>query len=258
MSASSTRVAIVTGAAQGLGLAIALRLADDGLDVAVNDIPAKHAELQKIVIEIQGKGRRSLAVAADVSVENEVRDMVDRVVNVLGGLDIMIANAGVPFAKPLVETSVEEWERIMAVNLRGVMLSYKHAAHQMIKQGRGGRIIGASSVVGKKGFAYTAAYCASKFAIRGLTQCTALELKLHNITVNAYAPGIIMTPIADHPDDTINGGRGSTFKKMLGLPPTHPHAEPDVVASIVSYLVKPESYFITGQSINVDGGWIFD
>ncbi|OCH90205.1 NAD(P)-binding protein [Obba rivulosa] len=247
MSAPLIRVAIVTGAAQGLGLAIALRLADDGLDVAVNDISAKREELKRVVSEIQAKGRRCLAVTADVSLENEVREMVGRVVNELGGLDVMVANAGVVYSNPLTETSVEEWERTMSVNLRGAMLSYKYAAQQMIKQGRGGRIIGASSIAGKKGFPNLASYCASKFAIRGLTQCTALDLRPYDITVNAYAPGMIMTSLADHPDDAINGGRGSTWKKTLGLPLTHPQGEPDAIASIVSYLAKSESYFITGE-----------
>ncbi|EMD36457.1 hypothetical protein CERSUDRAFT_115474 [Gelatoporia subvermispora B] len=257
MSSPSPRIAIVTGAAQGLGLAIALRLADDGYDVAVNDLAVKSEALQEVVSQIQAKGRRSMPAIADVSVEDEVRDMVSRVVGELGGLDVMVANAGVlSSGNTVIETTTQEWDNVMSVNLRGVMLSYKYAAMQMIKQGRGGRIVGASSAAGKRGFGNSSAYTSSKFAIRGLTQSFALELRPHNITVNAYAPGLIATVMLDHPDDAANGGRGSTMKKLLGLPPTHPHAEPETIASIVSYLAKPEAHFITGQSISVDGGWI--
>ncbi|EMD34712.1 hypothetical protein CERSUDRAFT_97294 [Gelatoporia subvermispora B] len=240
MSELPNRVAIVTGAAQGLGLAIALHLADDGLDVAVNDIPAKSEQLQGVVSEIQARGRRSIAVMADISVEDEVKSMVEHVASQLGGIDVMVANAGIAILKPLLETSTEEWDRLMSINLRGVMFCYRHAAEQMIKQG-------ASSAAGKKACTNLAAYTVSKFAVRGLTQALSLELRQHNITVNAYAPGIIMTPLADHPDDTVNGGKGSTIKKLFGLPPTHPHGDSVAIASLVSHLAKPESYFITGE-----------
>ncbi|OCH91274.1 NAD-P-binding protein [Obba rivulosa] len=277
MSTSAVRVALVTGAAQGIGLSVALRLADDGLDVALNDIVAKSEQLQNVVSEIEAKGRRALAVPADVTSEEDVKSMVDRVVEELGGLDVMVANAGISLGKSFLETSVDEWERIMAVNVRGVMLSYKYAAVQMIKQGRGGRIIGACSTGGKQGYFNYSAYCTSKFAVRGLTQSTAQELRPYNITVNTYAPGVILTNlgefiwmplhidvevqflvVTDHPDDAINGGPGSTAKKLAGLPPTTPHAPPEVVASIVSYIARPESYFITGQSIALNGGIYFD
>ncbi|EED84954.1 predicted protein [Postia placenta Mad-698-R] len=215
-----SRVAIVTGAAQGIGLSIALRLADDGLDVAVNDTASKSEQLEDAVSRIRAKGRRAIAVLADVTQETQVEDMVSQVVEQLGSLD-MVANAGVLVVQPLMEASAEDWDRVMAVNVRGIMLCYKYAATQMVKQGRGGRIIGAA------GFS---AYCSSKFAVKGLTQT--LELAEHNITVNAYAPGLINTSMGD--------------------------AGPEVIASIVSYLAKPESYFITGQTILVNGGVIFD
>ncbi|KAI0929116.1 hypothetical protein AcV5_006468 [Taiwanofungus camphoratus] len=167
---STTRVAIVTGAAQGLGSSIALRLADDGLDVAVNDIGSKTDQLQQIVTQIQAKGRRALAVPADVSRDADVQAMVAKVVEGLGGLDVMVANAGIVLFKSILDTQLEEWDRMMLINVRGVMLCYKYAAVQMIKQGRGGRIIGASSVAGKTGVLNLSAYCASKFAVRGITQ----------------------------------------------------------------------------------------
>ncbi|OSX63546.1 hypothetical protein POSPLADRAFT_1138933 [Postia placenta MAD-698-R-SB12] len=223
--AIASRVAVVTGAAQGIGLNIALRLADDGLDVAVNDTASKSEQLEEVVSQIRAKGRRAIAVLADVTQETQVEDMVSQVVEQLGSLD-MVANAGVLVVQPIMEVSAADWDRVMAVNVRGTMLCYKYAAKQMVKQGRGGRIIGWAGI---------SAYCASKFAIRGLTQSTADELAKHNITVNTYAPGIIKSSMADLP-----------------------LADPEVVAAVVSFLIRPESYFITGQSISPNGGAVFD
>ncbi|CCM05106.1 uncharacterized protein FIBRA_07313 [Fibroporia radiculosa] len=250
------RVAIVTGAGQGIGRAIALRLADDGIDVAVNDLASNTDALVKLVEEIHAKGRQSISVIGDVSDEENVQMMIARTVKEMGGLDIMIANAGIAMGRiALIDLSTEQWDRVVAINLRGVMLCYKYAAEQMIKQGRGGRIIGAASVMGKKGFAHQSAYVATKFAVRGLTQSLALELAEHKITVNAYAPGVILTPMTLSPKDAELGGRPCAgLKKMLGIPPNAPDAGPEVVASAVAYLVKPEAHFITGQSINVGGG----
>lgn len=242
-------VALVTGAAQGLGLSIALRLADDGFDVAVNDLPSNEEALASVVAQIKAKGRRAMLLLADVTKEEEVRDMVSGAVDLLGGLDVMVANAGILFVRPLTENSVEEWDRIMSVNVRGVMLSYKYAALQMIMQGRGGRIIGAASTAGKAGFHGLSAYSSSKFAVRGLTQSVALELLPHKITVNAYAPTILRTPMAS---TLVAGWEAYNIKGGA------PAAEPNVVSSLVSYLAKPEAYFITGQTISPNGGALVD
>ncbi|EMD34707.1 hypothetical protein CERSUDRAFT_116895 [Gelatoporia subvermispora B] len=250
------RVALVTGAGQGIGRAIALRLADEGVDLALNDIPRNEEALKELAEELRKKGRRAVTLIADVSVEEEVKTMVEKAVEELGELNVMIANAGIAHVATVVDTTVEAWEHVFAVNVRGTMLCYKYAAGQMIKQGRGGRIIGASSVMGKKGCPMVSAYCASKFAVRGLTQSLACELAQHNITVNAYAPGVIITEMtrSPHDKDKAEGKHGDSTKALLGLPSHAPDAEPEVIASIVSYLVKPETYFITGQAISVDGG----
>ncbi|KZT10216.1 NAD(P)-binding protein [Laetiporus sulphureus 93-53] len=137
---SLRRIALVTGASRGIGRSIALRLADDGLDIAVNDRPSEQPQLHGVVSEIEAKGRRAVAVCADVAEESEVKDMLARTAEYMGGIDVMVANAGIAFPRSLLELSVQEWDQIMSVNLRGVMLSYKYAALQMIKQGRGGRI----------------------------------------------------------------------------------------------------------------------
>ncbi|KAJ7040943.1 hypothetical protein C8F04DRAFT_1031814, partial [Mycena alexandri] len=187
------RVALVTGAAKGIGKAIALRLAADGFSVAVNDLSSNAGSLSQVVAEIKNFGADALACLADVSVDDEVRDMVDKVVAhfPIGRLDVMIANAGVAKWSSLVNTTAAEWETVMGVNARGTFLCYKYAAVQMIKQGNGGRIIGAASICVPS----LGAYSASKFAIRGLTQTAgkSQELGAHGITVNAYAPGGIDT-----------------------------------------------------------------
>ncbi|RPD56995.1 NAD-P-binding protein [Lentinus tigrinus ALCF2SS1-7] len=247
-----TRVALVTGAAQGIGEAIARQLADDGLDIALNDIPQKLDQLSAVAKVIESKGCRATIVTGDVTVEEDVASMVSKTAAELGALDVMIANAGIFLFKPLLDTSVEEWERMLAINGKGVFLSIKYAAKKMIEQGRGGRIICAASVAGIRGSPVCGIYCASKFAVRGLVQSAALELKQHGITVNAYCPGFIATPMIALPGDEENGGTGQTIKKLLNYPAEV--GKPSNVANTVSYLAKPESAFVTGQSMVIDGG----
>ncbi|KAF8901437.1 hypothetical protein CPB85DRAFT_1227824 [Mucidula mucida] len=134
---SKQGVAIVTGSAQGIGRAIALRLAQDGFDVALNDLPTKEEQLQLLLKEITSIGRKCIIVVADISSEEQVKVMIDNTVSALGSTDVVV--------------SVEDWDGTFSVNCRGTFLCYRHAAAQMIKQGRGGRIIGASSVIGKQG-----------------------------------------------------------------------------------------------------------
>ncbi|TCD69750.1 hypothetical protein EIP91_006286 [Steccherinum ochraceum] len=255
---STSRVALVTGGAQGMGEAIALRLASEGIDVAIFDIKGKETQLASVVKQIEAKGRKALWIVGDVAKEEDVKGAVDKTVASLGSLDIMVANAGITMFKPLIETSVEDWEKIHSINALGVMLCFKYAAIQMIKQGRGGRIIGASSGSGKQGIQNMGAYSASKFAVRGLTQSTALELRQHKITVNSYAPGFILTPMLAHPDDDKYGGHGSVAKMAAKMPPELEGAKPDVIAELVAYLIKPQAYFMTGQTLIIDGGTFFD
>ncbi|KAJ3487498.1 hypothetical protein NLI96_g3492 [Meripilus lineatus] len=237
-----TQVALVTGSAQGIGEAIALRFARDGIDVALLDIHAKQKQLEGIAKKIEAEGRRALVILADVSQEEEVKGAVDKTVETLGGLDIMVANAAVLSVGGILELPSDEWKRVQAVNVEGVMYCYKYAAIQMVKQGRGGRILGMMNAP---------AYSTSKFAIRGLTQAVAKELLPHKITVNTYAPGLIATPMCAHPDDAINGGYvGATIKKFAGLPNELEIAEPSVIADFVAYLVRPEAYYITGEVVS--------
>ncbi|KAJ7850631.1 hypothetical protein B0H14DRAFT_2355611 [Mycena olivaceomarginata] len=247
------------GPAQGIGRAIALRLAEDGFDVAVNDVSSKSENLDTLVEEIQKKGRASSKHIADVSQDQQVQALVEEVVKNHGSLDVMVANAGILGPQgPFVEVTAEDWDQILAVNARGAFLCYKYAGIQMIKQGRGGRIIGASSIMGKQAFTpLISAYSASKFAVRGLTQAAALELGAHQITVNAVAPGAIDTPMRTK--HRLSNESGQSY-----LYPSHPennptkHRLPEDIASLVSFLASKESQFITGQTISINGGTFFD
>lgn len=249
---TSKGVAFITGASRGIGRAIALRLADDGFDIAINDLPHAQQALDELSKEITDKGRKTFFIIGDVSVDAEVDAMVTSVAENLGSLDVMVANAGICLGKSVVDTSVEEWDQMFAINGRGVFLCYKYAAKQMLKQGRGGRIIGAASTGAKQGNPFFGAYSASKFAVRGLTQSAAKELGLHGITVNAYAPGPIDTPML-RSVGSVFGSVEALFERERKLSATGQIGEPEDIASIVSYLASKEARYITGQSVTVDG-----
>jgi acetoin reductase-like protein len=260
----SKGIALITGSAQGIGRSIALRLARDGFDIALNDLPTKDAKLESVATEIESLGRQVCVIPADVTVDKQVKGMVDDAVTKLGGLDVMVANAGIVLLSSLVSSTVESWDRTLSVNARGPYLCYKYAAMQMIEQGRGGRIIGASSILGKMGFPYNSAYTASKFAVRGLTQAAAVELGQYGITVNSYAPGAIQTPMTSAiMDESGNANYDQLVENLcsrkwimsvLENVPIRHVGQPEDVASIVSYLASKEAHFITGQCVSVDGG----
>ncbi|KAF7419257.1 hypothetical protein PC9H_001844 [Pleurotus ostreatus] len=230
-------VAIITGAAEGIGRGIALRLVSDGFDVAINDIPAKKSALEQLISEITSSTpRRAIAVPGDVSNDGDVKGIVDKAVQELGGLDVMIANAGIAVNKPIAETTTDEWDRLFAVNVRGTFLCYKHAADAMIKQGRGGRILGACSIAGKKG--EFDGYQATKKGLKPgeWTETVRLFLRImKQLTKVTVWWGQLKSTVAV--------GKNGT---------------PTEIASLVSYLVSKDAHFITGQSIIVDGGGIFD
>ncbi|EGN94562.1 hypothetical protein SERLA73DRAFT_188531 [Serpula lacrymans var. lacrymans S7.3] len=256
-------VALITGAGQGIGRSIALRLAEDGFDVGLNDIEANKDKLELLAADITQKHesqRRTYVFVADVSEEKDVQAMVDTVVRELGGLDVMVANAGVVRTGSLFEASVADWDAVLSVNVRGTFLCYKYAAQHMVNQG-GGRIIGACSLAGKIGHAYLSAYSASKFAVKGLTQSAARELGRYGITVNAYAPGPIQTSMLTELHNSEvkrTGDPGGFYKVMENTSALGYLGNTGDVASLVSYLASPEAHFITGQSITVDGGIYFD
>ena len=212
-SGSPRRTAIITGAASGIGRAIAVRLAGDGLDVTVVDLPSAAADLETLVTQLTNAGARCSAVAADVSRAPEVEAAVASHVETYGGLDVMVANAGTAVTAPLLETTDEQWQRTIEVNLRGVFNCYRAAARQMVAQGRGGRLIGAASVASHRGGKWQGAYSASKFAVRGLSQSVAQELGEHGITVNVYSPGVVDTPMWLSIDRAITARTGALWAR---------------------------------------------
>ncbi|KAF7430241.1 hypothetical protein PC9H_005943 [Pleurotus ostreatus] len=250
---STLGVALITGAGRGLGRAIALRLARDGYDLALNDLHASQGLVESLAAEVKNRGRKCTIVPADVKSEAEVQGMIKRTVKDLGSLDVMIANAGIVLMKPLLEVEAEDWDEVQAVNGRGTFLCYKYAAKQMVDQGRGGRIIGASSLAGKQGWSHLSAYSSSKFTIRGLTQAAAVELAKHDITVNAYSPGMIDTRMKQILGDA-SGDPEGFFKGYTDHVPLRRFGTSDEVAGLVSYLVSKEASYITGQSISINGG----
>jgi len=254
---SNKGVAIVTGASQGIGRAIALRLADDGFDVAINDLASAKEKLETLHQEIVSKGRKSHICIADVVEEDQVAHLVDEAVKELGDVEVMVANAGITLMKPLLDTTVQDLDKILAINVRGVFLCYKYAAKRMIEQGKGGRLIGASSGVAKQGRASLSAYSASKFAVSGLTQSCADELGPHGITVNAYAPGAIETPMLHSLSEHFGSWESLVAAESARLPVRF-IGNPNDVAGLVSFLASKESRFITGQSMSINGGYFFD
>ncbi|KAH7912099.1 hypothetical protein BJ138DRAFT_1149151 [Hygrophoropsis aurantiaca] len=261
---TKARIAIVTGAAQGIGRAIALRLADDGLDVAIVDLPSQRAKLEALAEEIRGKNREVLPLEADICVEEQVNEMVRQTVSQLGGLDVLVANAGRIVVGSLIDSPLSDFDAIFNLNVRGTLLCYRAAGRFMIEQGRGGKIIGACSIAGKKGMMpLNGVYCASKAAIRSLTQTLAAELGRHRITVNAYAPGPVDTELMHTGGDaTAKGlglGDGATFMKAyLANAPLGRVGEPEDVAGLVSFLASKDSSYITGQILTIDGGITMD
>jgi meso-butanediol dehydrogenase/(S,S)-butanediol dehydrogenase/diacetyl reductase len=252
------RSAIVTGSAQGIGRGIAERLARDGLSVTLADLPGNLAALRETESGIAAKGGICRAATADVSVAAEVDALVAGHVAAFGGLDVMVANAGIAVTALFEETTPEVLDRTVAVNVRGVFNCYHAAAATMIRQGRGGRLIAAGSVSAHKGGEWQCAYVASKFAVRGLTQSVAHELARYGITANIYSPGVIRTPMWDAIDEVVTTKegkpRGSQWDKMLPNIAMRRTGVPEDVAKVVSFLASEDSAYVTGQSIIVDGG----
>ena len=249
------RTVLVTGAGRGIGRAIARRLASDGADVAVNDLDP--AAASAVADEIAADGRQSACVPGDVSDRDAVFDIVERAAQALGGVDVMVNNAGIAQVKPLVEVEPAELETLFRVNVFGVVYGIQAAARHMRDHG-GGKIINAASIAGHSGFDYLGAYSATKFGVVGLTQAAAKELAPHGITVNAYCPGIVGTEMWDLIDDRLGTylgtAKGEAMRRYAEGIPLGRVQTPEDVAAFVSYLAGPDSDYMTGQSVLIDGG----
>ncbi len=252
------RTAIVTGSAQGIGRGIAERLAKDGLAVTLADLASNANALAEAAEAINDDGGTCRTAFVDVTQADQVDEVVAGHVAAFGGLDVIVANAGVTLIARFVDTTPEILNRTIDINLKGVFHCYMSAAKQMIEQNRGGRLIAACSISGHKGGDWVSAYVASKFAVRGLTQSVALELAPHGITANVYSPGMVDTPMYQEIDKMVTERegkpRGSQIEKMAATIPMGRFAKPVDIANVVSFLASEDSAYVTGQSLVVDGG----
>ena len=238
------KTALVTGAAQGIGRDIALALAADGADVAICDVNLEAA--QKTASDIEAKGRKSLAVMANVASADDVTAMVDQTVQKLGRLDILVNNAGITRDGLILRMKDEDWDLVLSINLKGAFLCTKSALKYMTKQ-RTGTIINIASIVGAMGNAGQVNYVASKAGLIGMTKTIAREYANRNITANAVAPGFIDTAMTQALSETV---RQELAKQI----PLGRLGSSEDVANAVRFLASPAASYITGQVIHVNGG----
>jgi 3-oxoacyl-[acyl-carrier protein] reductase len=238
------KIALVTGAAQGIGRDIALGLAADGADVAICDVNLEAA--QKTAADIETKGRKSLAVKANVAASADVTAMIDQVVEKFGRIDILVNNAGITRDGLILRMKDEDWDLVLSINLKGAFLCTKAALKHMTKQ-RAGTIINIASIVGAMGNAGQANYVASKAGLIGLTKTIAREYANRNVTANAVAPGFIDTAMTQALTDQV---RADLAKQI----PLGRLGSSEDVANAVRFLASPSAAYITGQVVHVNGG----
>lgn len=238
------RVALVTGAAQGIGKAVALLLARNGADIVISDINLEKAE--EAANEIKSIGRKALAVKGDVANWNDVERMVEVILEKFAKIDILVNNAGITRDKLILRMTEEDWDAVLDVNLKGTFHCTKAVVRHMAKQ-RSGKIVNIASVVGEMGNAGQANYSASKAGVIGLTKTIAREFAQRGININAIAPGYIETPMTE----VLPEKAKEELKKLI---PMERLGKPEDVAEAVLFLVSEESNYITGQVLNVNGG----
>ena len=244
------KVAFVTGASSGIGKAAALAFAREGANVAIADVMTEAgSETARLVEEL---GRRALFVKCDVSIDAEVKNAVNRTIDTLGRLDCAFNDAGIEGKQALTaECTEENWDRVIAVNLKGVWLCMKHQIPQMLKQGHGA-IVNCSSVAGLTGFQQIPAYVASKHGVVGLTKTAALEYAKKGVRVNAVCPGVIQTPMIER----FAHGEAQIQSVLLNGEPVGRLGKPEEIAEAVLWLCSDSASFVTGLPMAVDGGWV--
>jgi meso-butanediol dehydrogenase/(S,S)-butanediol dehydrogenase/diacetyl reductase len=250
---------LVTGAAQGIGRGIALRLARDGADIALVDVKAD--KLAAVQAEVQALGRKASTFVADVSQRDAVYAAVDHAEQTLGGFDVIVNNAGIAQVKPLSEVLPQDLDRIFGINVNGVVWGIQAAAAKFKARQQKGKIINASSIAGHDGFAMLGVYSATKFAVRALTQAAAKEYAADGITVNAYWPGIVGTDmwveIGERFAELTGAPKGATYKKYVEGIALGRAQTPEDVAALVAFLASSDADYITGQAILTDGGIVY-
>ncbi|WKX26504.1 (S)-acetoin forming diacetyl reductase [Tatumella ptyseos] len=253
------KVAVVTGAGQGIGEAIALRLSRDGFAVAVVDLDVQAAT--RVSKKIEQAGGKTLAIQADVADRAQVFAAVQQAQQTFGGFDVIVNNAGIAPSTPIESITEDIVDKVYNINVKGVIWGMQAAIEAFKQLGHGGKIINASSQAGHVGNPELAVYSSSKFAVRGLTQTAARDLAPLGITVNAYCPGIVKTPMWQRIDKEISAAAGQPegygteqFAKRITLGRL---SEAEDVAACVSYLASPDANYMTGQSLLIDGGMVF-
>ncbi|MHA8114927.1 acetoin reductase [Kosakonia cowanii] len=253
------KVALVTGAGQGIGRGIALRLAKEGASLMLVDMNA--ANLEAVAKEVQALGRKVATFVADISQRDQVYAAIDHAEEALGGFDVIVNNAGIAQVQPLADVTPEEVDRIMRINVQGTLWGIQAAAKKFIDRKQKGKIINACSIAGHDGFALLGVYSATKFAVRALTQTAAKEYASRGITVNAYCPGIVGTGMWEEIDrrfsDITGAPLGETYKKYVEGIALGRAETPEDVAGLVAYLAGPDSDYVTGQAILIDGGLVY-
>jgi len=255
----NNKVALITGAAQGIGRGIALRLAQEGVHIALVDL---HQEkLNTVQQEVEAFGEKATTFIADISDPIQISDAINHAESTLNGFDIMINNAGIAQVKALAEVTPSEFNQIMNINVGGVLWGIQAAANKFKQRQQAGKIINACSIAGHEGFALLGVYSATKFAVRALTQAAAKEYASVEITVNSYCPGVVGTDMwveIDQRFSEITGAPiGQTYKKYVDGIALGRAETPDDVAALVAFLASEDANYITGQSILTDGGMVY-